>query len=117
MITLFSHGFKYGSPRANFVFDVSYLKNPWRDPKLRGSSVSARKKLRPQMAKFMDAQPEYSEYCKKIADVVSMLDRLFPGEDIRIAICCSAGEYRSPMVVEGVKKLLRKNNIKFVHEK
>ena len=35
MIYLLSWGFKFGRPPANFAFDVSYFKNPWREKELR----------------------------------------------------------------------------------
>jgi RNase adaptor protein for sRNA GlmZ degradation len=47
-----SHGFKFGAPKANFVFDVSYFKNPWREERLRNGS-------REDIMNFMHEQKEF----------------------------------------------------------
>ena len=99
-----SWGFKYGRPPANFAFDVSFLKNPWREKKLRGADKET-------VLKFMRKQKEFGELINALADVICVYDKLWPKEDLIFAFCCSAGEYRSPIVVEALEQKLAANNI------
>lgn len=112
MITLKSHGFKFSRPEANYYFDVSFFKNPWRDEKIRNEkSKEKRKKL---ILGAMTTQPS----CDAFVDAVSMMLRTihneFPDENIQVAFCCSAGEYRSPAIVELVAEELKKFKINTV---
>lgn len=99
MITLMSWGHKYGQPPANFKFDVSYLKNPWRVPELKDAPMS-------KILEYLEEQEEFTEIIESIAIVASTYERFYPGENHVFAICCSAGEYRSPIVAERVKSYL-----------
>ena len=101
MITLKSYGFKFGRPEANVVFDASYFKNPWRDEAIRSSAFKKDKVL-----KFMLEQEGVHEFCEKVRDLIMEYNKLFPDENIQVAVCCSAGEYRSPAIVELVAKML-----------
>lgn len=108
MITIRSHGFKFSRPKANIVFDVSYFKNPWRDKEIieEKSDDSRRKKI----MEFMEKQEGVLELCEVICDVIITYNEHFPNENIQIAICCSAGEYRSPAIVEIIGKMLPKDS-------
>ena len=110
MITLKSHGFKFSRPEANFVFDVSYFKNPWRKEEIRIEKNSYKRRL--QLLEFMEEQDGVKELVQGIANIAGAYETLFPHENIIFAICCSAGEYRSPAVVEMVGAELLKRGIK-----
>ena len=100
MITLISWGHKFGMPVSNFKFDVSFLKNPWRDPKLKRAEIS-------EIRKFMEHQEGFRELIDSFVNLIVTYNRLFPGEDLRFAFCCSAGEFRSPSVVQAVHDRLK----------
>lgn len=104
MIYLLSCGFKFGKPMANFFFDVSYLKNPWREKHLRHGKKE-------EIDKFMESQKEFKKIVSSISQLIITYARLFPKEKMIFAICCSAGEYRSPMVVKKISNILNKNKI------
>ena len=107
MITLKSHGFKFSRPEANIVFDVSYFANPWREKDIREEKDAYTRKQR--ILEFIRKQPGAYEFAQDISTVIQRYYELFPGENIIVALCCSAGEYRSPAMVEMVNLLLSKN--------
>lgn len=110
MILLKSHGFKFGQPNANFVFDVSYLKNPWREKELRDAKKS-------ELMKFMMMQSPFFELVNQFTLLIESIYKHYGEENLIFAFCCSAGEYRSPLTVELVaEKLLRRGiKVKIVH--
>ena len=98
MITLRSHGFKFGKPDCNYFFDVSLFKNPWRDDSIRNEADL--EKRRNMIMEFMNKQEGCSAFVDKLASLIRLLYVLYPKENLQIALCCSAGEYRSPALVE-----------------
>lgn len=104
MITLISWGFKYGDPPANFKFDVSYLKNPWREKGLRNASKE-------RIIDFMKEQEGFDTLISSFVILIMIYNNLFPNENLIFAFCCSAGEYRSPVVVEILHQRLEEKNI------
>jgi len=106
MITLMSWGHKYGNPPANFKFDVSYFKNPWRDKEARHSD-------RETIISFMERQEGVNKFINNLVQMLGDLNEQFEEEEIKVAICCSAGEYRSPAIVELIGKELLKRKIKY----
>lgn len=107
MITLKSHGFKFSRPEANLVFDVSYFKNPWRDAEIKEQSDPVLRKV--MVLDFMKEQRGVKEMVDSISELIWTYYWMFSKENIQIAICCSAGEYRSPAMVELVAERLRKD--------
>jgi UPF0042 nucleotide-binding protein len=104
MITLISQGFKFGRPDANFYFDVSYLANPYRDKKIREEkNLEKRSKL---VMEFMEKQPEFNSIVNIITIAITTYNNMFEGEEMIFGICCSAGEFRSPSVVNAISKKL-----------
>jgi RNase adaptor protein for sRNA GlmZ degradation len=99
MITIKSHGFKFSRPEANIVFDVSYFKNPWREEEIKekGLLPNQRRKL---VLEFMKGQKGVNDLVVMITNVLWTYQCNFPNENIQVAICCSAGEYRSPAIAE-----------------
>lgn len=107
MIYLLSWGHKFGSPPANFKFDVSYLKNPWREKRLRHGKKR-------DILKFMREQEEFNIITDMTSKMISIYAEMFPKEKMVFAFCCSAGEYRSPIAVEEVSLKLKK--LKVAHK-
>jgi len=109
MVTLQSFGFKYGRPQANIVFDVSYFKNPWRDEKIRHEKdLVIRKKL---IMDYMLSQRGVDVFLNTTTSLLMTYNELFPEENIQVAFCCSAGEYRSPSLVELIANEMSKRGI------
>ena len=101
MITLMSWGFKFGRPEANLIMDVSFLKNPWREGVIGKQDIMT----------FMMKQEGFADLTTLFTVLLAKYDELYPKENITVAFCCSAGEYRSPAVVERVSELLREEKI------
>lgn len=112
MITLMSWGHKYGNPPANFKFDVSYFKNPWREKEIRNCQDKYEKKKK--IIEFMKNQEGVETTVAHISEMIALYGLLFQDEDMRVAICCSAGEFRSPAIVELIGKELSKRKVKYV---
>ena len=114
MVTLKSYGFKFGRPECNLMFDVSYFANPWRDFHItEEKSPSKRKKL---IKEFMLEQKGYYEVVSSITKLILAYATFFPNENVQVGICCSAGEYRSPSVVESVAELLEVAGVESIIE-
>lgn len=112
MITLKSHGFKFSRPEANIVFDVSYLINPWRDKDIRDEEgIEKRKDM---IMEFMLNQEGVMVLVRHISELLSWYNTMFKGENIQVAFCCSAGEYRSPAMVLLVAEELEKKGVEFI---
>lgn len=110
MITLMSWGNKYGSPPANYKFDVSFFKNPWRDPLIKNEkNVTRRSKM---VVDFMKEQEGCITFLEYLSLIIRHLSKEFPDEEIKIALCCSAGEYRSPAMVVILSGMLSKFHVK-----
>ena len=112
MITLMSWGHKYGYPPANFKFDVSYFKNPWREKEIR--DCQDKDERNKKIIEFMKNQKGAETIVINISEVIALYSLLFPDEHICVAICCSAGEFRSPAIVELIGKELSKRKVKYV---
>jgi len=108
-ITLKSHGFKFGRPHANMYFDVSYFKNPWRDEEIRHEFDDV--KRREMIVSFMTQQEGCYKYIESMAGMIATLNEIYPNENLQIALCCSAGEYRSPAMVELLSDTLSRKGI------
>lgn len=111
MITIKSHGFKFGRPEANIYFDVSFFKNPWRDERVRDPKLlpNQRRKL---VLEFMSKQEGVEEFVSRMVKLLRLYYLLFPTENLIIAFCCSAGEYRSPVIAELVYNGLKDSGVK-----
>jgi len=112
MITISSHGFKYGRPEANYFFDVSYFKNPWRVDKIRFEKDKEKRKK--MILEYMEDQKECDSFINVVGLFLKVLNQSFPEENIKVAFCCSAGEYRSPAIAELVAKELKEFKVKTI---
>jgi len=107
MITIISHGHKFGNPEANFKFDVSYFKNPWREDGIREEkNIEKRKEM---ITKFMKSQEGLEVFVDRVVSLFRLIHLLNKDENIVVAFCCSAGEYRSPVIAEMVGEKLGAN--------
>lgn len=111
MITVKSHGFKFSRPEANIVFDVSYFMNPWRDAAIRNEEDP--KKQKELIMKYMNSQEGYSVFVDKIMNVLNYYILFQEKENIVVAFCCSAGEYRSPAIAMDIAERLKKINVNY----
>ena len=106
-----SWGHKYGTPPANFKFDVSYFKNPWREQEIK--DCPDKDERRGKIIEFMKNQEGAESLVAHISGVIALYSTLFPDEHICVAICCSAGEFRSPAIVELIGEKLSKKGVKY----
>lgn len=113
MITLKSHGHKFSSPECNFKFDVSFFANPWRDKKIREEKDTEKRKQ--LIMKFMEDQEGAESFISRVSSLLRFLSTILPDENLQVAICCSAGEYRSPAIVEMISTELGKTPHKVIH--
>ena len=98
-VTLIPFGFKYGNPRANYIFDVSFLVNPVRQP-----GRSLRDPLDDNMRQFVLNQKEALAIIEVVANLIDLLINI--ADDIRIGIGCNSGRHRSRIICE---EILRRN--------
>lgn len=61
---------------------------------------------------FMDDQDAVVAFVARVESLIRFYNSVLPDENIIIAFCCSAGEYRSPAIVEMVSDELTKTKIK-----
>jgi len=101
MLKICSGGFKFGRLNCNYIFDASYLPNPWRKPNLKGAGLSSS-----EISNFFNSHEEYIKYRTIIRDFVVGVASLYPNEDISIGIMCSSGKYRSPFLANDIAKEL-----------
>ena len=104
MITIISHGFKFSRPEANFVMDVSFFKNPWRDEEIKNEKDEFKRKQ--LIMKFMKDQEGLELFVDRVSSLLRLLYLIHPNENMVVAFCCSAGEYRSPAIAEMVGEVL-----------
>ena len=113
MITLKSHGHKFSQPECNFKFDVSFFANPWRDKKIREEKDTEKRKR--MVMKFMEEQDGVESFVERTASLLRSVHTFFPDENIQVAICCSAGEYRSPAIVEMIAEQMKRSPVTVIH--
>lgn len=109
MITLMSFGHKFGNPPANFKFDVSFFVNPWRDKNIK--EEKDKEKQKKMIFEFMESQEGIDVFVERVCSLLRFLHLMYPNENITAAFCCSAGEYRSPVITELVAKKFKDINI------
>lgn len=98
-INLMSFGYKYGAPDANYVFDVSFLKNPARERRWSfWAPVDA------AMQHWIIGQEEYDLFKEAVMPLLVFLSNT--DADVRVAFGCSAGRHRSVIVVNLLAKAL-----------
>jgi len=103
-LTLVTFGFKYGAPNTNYYFDVSFLKNPAREPhwNLFASPDGG-------MREFVLSQALCQSFLESLVPVVRLL--LECDDDVRVGIGCSSGRHRSVIVAEELKRRLESSDV------
>ncbi len=109
-ITLISFGFKYGHPNTNHFFDVSFLKNPAREPRWGLFSQPS-----PEMRRWVLEQPGAQAFLERVVPLIQTLMEL--DDDLRIGFGCSSGRHRSAILTEEVRRRLEAHHVsvKLVH--
>lgn len=97
-------GFKYGHPRANYYFDVSFLKNP-----VRQSGAKLSDPYNDSMLNFVLQQPAATQIVNLIVNLILILQN--ENADTIIGIGCNSGRHRSRAIAELVSKELSIRNI------
>jgi FkbM family methyltransferase len=103
-VDLITFGFKYGHPKANYYFDVSFLKNPVRQT---GTKLSD--PFNDKMMEFIESQPEATKIVNIIVDLIKFLISI--DADTAIGIGCNSGKHRSRAIAEIVQLQLKNDNI------
>ncbi|WP_049764335.1 RapZ C-terminal domain-containing protein [Geotalea daltonii] len=109
-VKIMSFGFKYGSPNANYYFDVGFIKNPARDPKWNFFSTPDE-----EMRNFVLSQKPVVEFLKYIIPLIKILAPLDQAQVF--AFGCNSGRHRSYILVEEIARQLKECGVpaKIVH--
>jgi UPF0042 nucleotide-binding protein len=98
-LTLISFSYAAGLPaEADLVFDARFLKNPHYEPNLRHLSG-----LDPEVASFIERDPDFTTYFEKIRDLAEFLLPRFVQEGkkyVTLCIGCTGGQHRSVYMIE-----------------
>ncbi len=107
-ITLFSFGYKYGTPRdVNLLFDVRFLANPFHVETLRSFTG-----LETCISDFVlenDSGRDCLLHLQRIATFLAEQLRKNNKEELRIGIGCTGGHHRSVAVIEALAGLLNRD--------
>lgn len=107
LITLISFGFKYGIPQnIDLLFDVRFLPNPYFVP-----GLSEKNGLEDEVKDFVLRNKKTEELIRRLGNLLEYMVPEFIKEGkkyITIAIGCTGGKHRSPVIVEELKKTLKK---------
>lgn len=110
-VTLISFGYKYGIPQnIDLLFDVRFLPNPYFVPEL-----SDKDGLHGKVRDFVLKSPEASELINRLSNLLEYLIPQFIKEGknyVLIAVGCTGGKHRSPVIVEELKKTIEKFPVK-----
>ena len=98
-VILKTFGFKYGIPRANYYFDVSFLKNP-----ARKDEFSFFSKVDDDMRRFVLNQPDALSFVDNVVPLILFLSKVDQSQIF--AIGCNAGQHRSRIVSELISEKL-----------
>ncbi|MEL6349090.1 MAG: RNase adapter RapZ [Myxococcota bacterium] len=100
-VTLVTFGFKYGPPPTNYSFDVSFVRNPARDPRW-GMFARADDQ---GMREFVLEQPQAESFLKSLIPLIEVLSRC--DDDLRVGLGCNAGRHRSRIIAAEVQRRLQ----------
>ena len=99
VVSLISFAYPLGLPlEADLVFDARFLRNPHYDPILQ-----PRTGLDPEVAAFVEADPDFPAFFGKLTEMIEMLLPRFLQEGKKyatITIGCTGGRHRSVHLVE-----------------
>ncbi|HEV2215905.1 MAG TPA: RNase adapter RapZ [Terracidiphilus sp.] len=116
LVSCLSFGFKNGVPLdADMVFDVRFLPNPHFVPEFRKKTGKD-----PRVAAYVRGFPQTEEFLAKVTDLLLYLLPKYVEEGksyLTVAFGCTGGQHRSVMMVEEMKKRLKKSGyqVKAIH--
>ncbi|MGB6973383.1 MAG: RNase adapter RapZ [Terracidiphilus sp.] len=116
LVSCLSFGFKNGVPLdADMVFDVRFLPNPHFVPEFRKKTGKD-----PRVAAYVRGFPQTEEFLGKVTDLMLYLLPRYVEEGksyLTVAFGCTGGQHRSVMMVEEMKKRLKKAGyqVKAIH--
>ena len=109
-ITLMSFGFKHGQPdRANLLFDVRFLQNPYWVPELKDKTGRDE-----DVGAYIREDPAFEQLIGDIEKFVEFVTPLYPDDHDRefvVAIGCTGGRHRSVHTVETLFKRFQEKDI------
>jgi UPF0042 nucleotide-binding protein len=104
-VTVFSFGFKFGIPaEADLVFDVRFIRNPFFEEGLKHLSG-----LDEPVRDFVLGRPETTVFLANFLPFLSFLVPLYRADGrayLTIAIGCTGGRHRSPVIARAVAEAL-----------
>lgn len=104
-VSVLSFGFKYGiPPEADLVFDVRFIANPFFEEALKPLSG-----LDEPVRSFVLARPETAAFLATLLPFLSFLVPLYRADGrayLTIAIGCTGGRHRSPVIARAVAESL-----------
>ena len=107
-IAVESFSYKRGLPRGvDMIFDVRFLANPHWEPTLR--ALDGRD---PQVADFIEEDPRFDDFFRRISGLVLSLLPAFKDEGktyLSVGLGCTGGQHRSVAVAERLAKALADN--------
>lgn len=104
-INLLSFGFKYGQPRANYYFDVSFIRNPARDKRW-----GFFHNIDDEMKDFILEQDDAKKFLENVEPLITFLASLDQGQVF--AFGCNAGRHRSVTLVRELEKRLSEKGVR-----
>lgn len=104
-VTLVTFGFKYGPPPTNYSFDVSFVRNPARDPRW-GMFAKADDA---GMREFVLEQPQAQAFLQSLIPLIEVLSRC--DDDLRVGLGCNAGRHRSRIIAAEIQQRLQERGI------
>ncbi len=115
-VSLISFGYKYGMPaEVDLLFDVRFLPNPNFIEELKPFDGTTEK-----IKTFILGKKETKHFLAKLYSFLEFLIPRYREEGrnyLTIGIGCTGGKHRSPVIVEEIKKILKKQklNVSVIH--
>jgi UPF0042 nucleotide-binding protein len=112
-VTLISFGFKFGIPmEADLLFDVRFLPNPYFVRELKSLPGTSK-----EVRNFVLKQKETKYFLDRLCSLLEFLMPKYREEGrnyLTIGIGCTGGVHRSPVLVEEVRKFLKKGKFSII---
>lgn len=115
-VSLISFGYKYGIPiEADLLFDVRFLPNPNFIKELKQFNGT-----NPKIKNFLIKKQETKDFLARFSSFLEFLIPRYRTEGrnyLTIGVGCTGGKHRSPVIVEEVKKTIKKQktNVSVTH--
>ena len=110
IVDLISFSFESNDiPKANYLFDVRFINNPFYIDELRGLTG-----LDKAVINFFEKDQGANEFLKELYRWVEFIIKVNKNgnkEKITLAIGCTGGQHRSPYIIECLGKYLTKKSL------